>query len=50
MKSRAIKKNIDMITKEYGSLENYREYCLTKYNEIDVNQFLILGRVRFQNY
>lgn len=28
-----------MITKEYGSLENYREYCLTKYNEIDVNQF-----------
>lgn len=32
-----LRKNIDMIIKEYGFFENYREYCLIKYNEIDVN-------------
>ncbi|KPI54075.1 hypothetical protein IM33_09805 [Clostridioides difficile] len=34
-----LRENIDMITKEHGSLENYRDYCLKKYNEIDVNKF-----------
>ncbi|HBG5342823.1 TPA: DUF4253 domain-containing protein [Clostridioides difficile] len=34
-----LRENIDMIVKEYASLENYRDYCLKKYNEIDVNKF-----------
>ncbi|CZR97166.1 MULTISPECIES: DUF4253 domain-containing protein [Clostridioides] len=34
-----LRENIDMINKEYGSLENYRKYCLEKCNEIDVNEF-----------
>ncbi|MCC0702433.1 DUF4253 domain-containing protein [Clostridioides sp. ES-S-0049-02] len=34
-----LKENIDIVNKEHGSLENYKEHCLKKYNEIDVNEF-----------